>query len=76
VAWFVSDDGIGMTQDEVAQLFTKYFRAKNDSVRNVQGTGLGLVITRSIVELHGGLMSVESEHGAGTTFGFTLPVRA
>ncbi len=76
MTWQVSDDGIGMTQDEVAQLFTKYFRSKNDVVRNIQGTGLGLVITRSIVELHGGHMAVESESGVGTTFSFTLPVRS
>jgi len=76
VNWQVSDNGIGMTQDEVSQLFTKYFRSKNDIVRNVQGTGLGLVITRSIVELHGGHMAVESESGVGTTFSFTLPVRS
>lgn len=76
VSWQVSDDGIGMTQDEVAQLFTKYFRSKSDTVRNVQGTGLGLVITRSIIELHGGHIHVESEHGGGATFSFTLPLRA
>lgn len=76
VTWQVCDDGIGMTQDEVAQLFTKYFRSTNDAVRSIQGTGLGLVITRSIVELHGGHMAVESKSGVGTTFSFTLPVQS
>jgi signal transduction histidine kinase len=74
VEWRVTDDGIGMTPDEVGQLFTKYFRSKNDVVRSVQGTGLGLVITRSIVEMHGGYMTVQSEYGSGTTFSFALPV--
>jgi signal transduction histidine kinase len=76
VKWEVCDDGIGMTPEELEKLFTKFFRSKSDAVRNVQGTGLGLVITRSIVEMHGGHMSVASEQGRGTTFGFTLPVSA
>jgi len=74
VKWSVKDTGIGMSPDEVEQLFTKYFRSTRSAVRNVQGTGLGLVITRSIVEMHGGTISVESEAGAGSTFSFTAPL--
>ncbi len=74
VRWEVSDDGIGMTDAEMAQLFTKYFRSKSSAVRAVQGTGLGLVITRSIIEMHGGELHVDSLYGEGTTFSFALPV--
>jgi len=70
----VSDTGIGMTQDEQNRLFTKYFRSQNPVVRGVPGTGLGLVITKSLVELQGGEIWVESEPGKGSTFTFTVPV--
>jgi len=70
----VSDTGIGMTEEERRQLFTKYFRSQREAVRSVPGTGLGLVITQSIIELHGGEVSVESELHQGSTFAFTIPV--
>ncbi len=74
ICWSVRDTGVGMTPEELDRLFTKYFRSTNPAVRNVPGTGLGLVITRSIVLLHGGQMNVESESGKGSTFSFTIPV--
>jgi signal transduction histidine kinase len=74
VLWSVKDTGIGMTQEELERLFTKYFRSDNPMVRSVQGTGLGLVITQSIVELLGGQIWVESEPNEGSTFSFTIPV--
>jgi signal transduction histidine kinase len=71
----VIDTGIGMSPENQEHLFkTKYFRADDPAVRNVPGTGLGLVITKSLVELHGGEIWVESELGKGSTFSFTLPV--
>ena len=73
VRWSVTDDGIGMTEEEVAQLFTKYFRSKRAAVRSVQGTGLGLVISRSIIEMHGGRLDVASAYGQGSTFSVTIP---
>jgi CheY-like chemotaxis protein len=63
-----------MTPDEQAHLFTSFFRAKNHLTEDVGGTGLGLVITHSLVELHGGRMHVESQPGQGSTFRFTLPL--
>jgi signal transduction histidine kinase len=69
----VSDSGVGMTQEELARLFTKFWRADNAHVREQPGTGLGLTITKNLVELQGGELDVHSEKGSGTTFGFTLP---
>jgi len=74
VRWSVKDNGIGMKPDELSRLFTKYFRASSAAVRSVQGTGLGLVITRSIVEMHGGEVMVESEYQQGSTFSFAIPI--
>jgi len=72
----VSDTGIGITQEEQERLFTKFFRSQHPLVRSVPGTGLGLVITKSLVELQGGQIWVESEPEKGSTFTFTLPVAA
>jgi PAS domain S-box-containing protein len=70
----VSDRGIGMTEEEVAHLFDKFFRADRPEVRSVGGTGLGLYITKNLVEVQGGEIWAESEPGRGTTFRFTLPL--
>ena len=72
----VRDSGIGMTSEEQAKLFTKFFRATNRATNEVGGTGLGLVITRSLVEMHGGEMRVASAPGVGSTFSFLLPAAA
>jgi PAS domain S-box-containing protein len=69
----VGDNGIGLSPDEQAQLFTRFFRARNRATREVGGTGLGLAITRSLIELHGGEISVTSQPGQGSTFYCTLP---
>ncbi len=70
----ISDTGIGIAPEERERLFTKFFRSQHPLVRNVPGTGLGLVITKNLVELQGGQIWVESEPGKGSTFTFTLPV--
>ena len=72
----VADSGIGMPAADVAQLFTEFFRADNVINRERKGTGLGLVLVKRIVEAHGGKIAVESEIGKGTTFRFTLPLKA
>lgn len=68
----VSDTGVGLSPDERAHLFTKFYRVDKVRSRQAGGTGLGLSITRALVELHGGTIEVESEAGSGSTFSFTL----
>jgi signal transduction histidine kinase len=69
----VSDTGIGLSPEDQAQLFTKFFMARDRSPQAGGGTGLGLVITRLLVELHGGRITVSSAPGQGSTFSFSLP---
>jgi len=74
VSCAVSDTGIGMSPEDLEKLFTKFFRSEDSAVRDMPGTGLGLCITKSLVELQGGEVEVESQLGKGTTFTFTVPV--
>ncbi|HEY7676889.1 MAG TPA: response regulator [Candidatus Methylomirabilis sp.] len=69
----VRDTGIGLSPEDQTQLFSRFFRAKNRAVQEAGGTGLGLVITRSLVEMHGGTIAVSSAPGQGSTFSITLP---
>ena len=69
----VTDRGIGMTEEERSRLFEKFFRADRGEVRDVGGTGLGLYITRNLVEMQGGQIWVRSKKGKGSTFVFSLP---
>jgi len=70
----VADEGIGIPRDQQEQLFERYFRARNVSVTSYGGLGLGLYISRDIVERHGGRIWVESEVGRGATFYVALPL--
>jgi PAS domain S-box-containing protein len=67
----VADRGLGIAPQDVSQLFQRYYRAKG--ARKTEGLGLGLYISRMLVEAHGGHIWVESETGQGSTFHFTLP---
>ncbi|GEM_PF-1154459 len=69
----VRDQGVGLSDAQQAGLFTRFYRADNDSTRTNIGTGLGLHIAKSIVELHGGTIRVQSAPGAGSTFSFWVP---
>lgn len=71
----VKDSGIGIPKDQQGRVFTKFFRAANVMKMETEGTGLGLFITRNIIESHGGKIWFESEEGKGTTFYFTLPIK-
>lgn len=70
----VSDTGIGIPKEELNKLFRKFERIKNNRSAKVGGSGLGLVIVKSFVELHGGEIDVKSSEGHGSTFTITLPI--
>jgi signal transduction histidine kinase len=70
----VTDTGVGIAAADIPLLFDKYEQARHRATRGEKGTGLGLYITRQLVELHGGDIHVESEVGRGSTFSFTIPL--
>ena len=70
----VMDTGVGIDAADRDRLFTRFFRARQAAEQSIQGVGLGLNITRSIVEGHGGRIDVESEIGRGSTFRVRLPL--
>jgi signal transduction histidine kinase len=69
----VEDEGFGISEEDQKQLFTAFFRADNRASREAGGTGLGLVIARSIAELHGGELWLNSIENQGTTVAFKIP---
>lgn len=69
----VSDTGIGIPDEERERLFERFFRSQTALERQIQGTGLGLYISKAIVEAHGGRIGVHSTEGQGTTFMVELP---
>jgi len=69
----VRDQGIGMSPRDMGQLFEKFYRVDRDEVRRAGGTGLGLYITKRLVEMHGGRLWADSWPGVGSVFHFTLP---
>jgi signal transduction histidine kinase len=71
----VRDTGIGIPLDEQQHLFTRFFRSSLATHHAIQGSGLGLSIARSIIDEHGGEMSVASQPGSGTEFRVRLPLR-
>jgi signal transduction histidine kinase len=70
----VQDTGIGIPKEVQERIFTKFFRASNAAKIDTEGSGLGLFITKNIIEAHGGKIGFESEEGKGTTFYFTIPI--
>jgi signal transduction histidine kinase len=71
---WVRDNGIGINAEDQSKIFQKFFRSDDQKAREVPGTGLGLNITKSLVEMQGGRIWFESEYRQGTTFHFTIPV--
>ena len=70
---FMQDSGLGISLQEQKSIFQKFFRSEDGMVRDLPGTGLGLHITRNLVEMHGGRIWFESEWHKGSTFHFTVP---
>jgi signal transduction histidine kinase len=69
----ISDNGIGMTEEELKKLGTLYFRSDNDTVREYKGSGLGIPVAYGLIQKLGGSVRVESTLGVGTTFYIRLP---
>ena len=72
----VRDTGIGIAPEDVDKVFDEFRQVGTDTERQAEGTGLGLSLTKRLVELHGGAIGVTSAPGQGSTFTFTLPVEA
>jgi len=73
VLFRISDQGIGIPEEDLPHLFESFYRAGN--VGNVSGTGLGLSIVKRSVDRHGGIIEVESLPGKSTTFRVTIPLQ-
>jgi signal transduction histidine kinase len=69
----VVDTGIGIPDEDIDQIFEKFYRIKTKQTRSISGSGLGLSIVKGVVDAHGGVIHVESEVGNGTTFIVSLP---
>ncbi|MEK6743290.1 MAG: ATP-binding protein [Nitrospirota bacterium] len=72
----VADTGIGIKLEDMPKLFNEFTQLESAYTKNHEGTGLGLALTKRLVELHGGRIWVESEYGKGCRFNFLLPVKA
>ena len=70
----VKDTGVGIAPQDVPHVFERFWRSGSASDRNSRGSGIGLAISKRLVELQGGQMEVESELGKGSIFRFWLPV--
>jgi two-component system, OmpR family, phosphate regulon sensor histidine kinase PhoR len=71
----LTDAGIGIPAADLPHVFDKFYRVKSLATSAIPGTGLGLAVTKSIIEAHGGRIWAESQEGKGSTFAFCLPVR-
>ena len=71
----VADTGIGISAEDLVRLARPFEQIESQHSKTQQGTGLGLALTKSLVEMHGGVLEMESEPGHGTTVSFILPVR-
>ncbi|MFZ2411081.1 MAG: ATP-binding protein, partial [Candidatus Methanoperedens sp.] len=70
----VSDTGIGIKEEDMGKLFRIFQQVDMGTSRRYGGSGIGLAITKQLVELHGGAIMVESKYGEGSTFTFSIPL--
>jgi PAS domain S-box-containing protein len=70
----VADNGIGIPKEHLGKIFDKFYQVGERVATDIGGTGIGLSVAKEIVEIHGGRIWVESEHGSGAKFIFTLPL--
>jgi two-component system phosphate regulon sensor histidine kinase PhoR len=74
VAVAVQDNGLGIPKESLPRLFEKFYRVRCDDRKDIIGTGLGLSLVKQIIDVHQGTIRVESEHGKGSKFTFTMPI--
>ncbi|MCX9085090.1 MAG: HAMP domain-containing sensor histidine kinase [Candidatus Methanoperedens sp.] len=72
----VIDNGIGIKEEDIGKLFKEFEQLDKGISRNYGGAGLGLIISKKLIELHGGRIWLQSKYGEGTTFTFTLPLKS
>jgi signal transduction histidine kinase len=70
----IRDEGPGIPESEIPNLFSRFYRVKNDNTYRVKGTGLGLYLSKYFIEAHQGSIELASPPGLGTTFTISLPV--
>jgi two-component system OmpR family sensor kinase len=70
----ITDDGCGIAPEQLPNIFNRFYRADQSRTRETGNAGLGLAISKGIVEAHGGQIEVESTPGTGTSFKITLPL--
>jgi two-component system, OmpR family, phosphate regulon sensor histidine kinase PhoR len=75
ITWAIADTGIGIPAADRPHLFRRFYRASTALDRRIPGTGLGLVITRAIIERHGGTITLNDHHGPGATFSIRIPTK-
>ncbi len=71
----IRDTGVGIPRDEVEKIFDRFYQIQRPLAEKSRGAGLGLAISKSLIEMHGGTITVESREGAGSEFTFTLPLQ-
>ena len=69
----IQDTGIGIPEENIKHIFTKFYQVEHHMTRTQKGTGLGLAIAKKIVDLHKGWIQVDSEPGKGSVFTITIP---
>jgi len=74
IEFSIKDTGVGIPEDQQKRVFTKFFRGTNVMRLETEGSGLGLYISKNIIEAHDGKIWFESKEGKGATFYFSLPV--
>jgi len=75
IEFSVKDTGMGIPVDQQSRIFTKFFRSPNAVRAETEGSGLGLFISKNIIEAHGGKIGFESEENKGSTFHFSIPLK-
>lgn len=73
ISVYVQDEGVGLSDEDQARVFDRFYRVDGRLSRKTQGTGLGLYLAKAIIEAHGGVIGVESRPGRGARFHFTIP---